>query len=264
VFDVQAALNARIVGSRPSAVYRGTVYTRTAVLEIDGVPAFDVYDPSVLTSPDVVGTEQAVELHVFCAVVRSSPEAERRVAVDNENRPVFRGVVRALDSVERGKKGVLDVGKGTILFSPSEADEPLHVGSYVQITRAAIHLTDFEGWESYEERHERFIRNLQEGTDEERREAARFFGARGSEDSLDVLIEALHNDGDVDVRSEAATALGRIGMAARPLDEERDPRIEHELRRALKDDNDAVCDAAWLALDDIKRSDEDHYHARDW
>ena len=263
-FGVQASLKARIVAAHPSAVYRGTVYTQSAVLEVDGVPAFDVYDPSVLVSSDVVGTERAVELHAFCAVVTSSAKAERRVTVDNEDRPVFRGMVRALNVGERERKGVLDVGAGTVLFAPNEADEPLQVGSYVQITRAAIHLTDFEGWESYEKRRKRFVQNLQTGTERERREAARFFGTRGSEDCLDVLVDALHHDDSVDVRCEAATALGRIGMAARPLDEERDPLIEHELRRALKDDADAVCDAAWLALDDIKRSDEDHMHSRDW
>lgn len=142
---MQASLKARIVAAHPSAVYRGTVYTQSAVLEVDGVPAFDVYDPSVLVSSDVVGTERAVELHAFCAVVTSSAKAERRVTVDNEDRPVFRGMVRALNVGERERKGVLDVGAGTVLFAPNEADEPLQVGSYVQITRAAIHLTDFEG-----------------------------------------------------------------------------------------------------------------------
>ncbi|WP_411964831.1 HEAT repeat domain-containing protein [Haloferax sp. YSMS24] len=260
---MRASLPGRIVEYHPSAVYRGTVYTQDAVLEVEGVPTFNVYDPNCLVSSEVVGTEQACELYVFCAVVTDSPKRERRIAVDDQNRPVFRGEVTSLNVGERGRKGVLDVGAGTVLFSPSEAEEELTVGSWIQITREAIHLRDFEGWDSYEARANRFVNRLRDGTERERRAAAYFLGEKTANGYVDDLVSALHYDGSITVRCEAATALGRIGMTTHPDDGER-RRIEHELGRALKTEDDAVEEAAHMALDDIRLSDKNHYHGRDW
>ncbi len=244
-------------------MYRGTVYTQDAVFEVEGVPKFNVYDPSKLVSWEVVGTEQTCELFVFCAVITESPKQERRVIVDDENRPVFRGEVTELNVGEGGRKGVLDVGAGTVLFAPSEADEQLNVGSWIQITRGAIHLLDFEGWDSSKERYDRFVTRLRDGTEEERRAAARYFGKNTATSSRDDLVSALHYDDSTAVRCEAATALGRIGMTTYPDDAERQ-HIECELNRALKAEDDAVEEAAHLALDDIRLTDKSHYHGRDW
>ncbi|MFC7205196.1 HEAT repeat domain-containing protein [Haloferax namakaokahaiae] len=260
---MRASLTGQIVASHPSAVYRGTVYTQDVLFEVEGVPKFHVYDPSKLGSWEVVGTERACELYVFCAVITESRERERRIAVDDENRPVFRGRVTELNVGDDGRKGVLDVGAGTVLFRPDEADEPLHVGSWIRLTRATIHLLDFDGWDSTEERYNRFVARLRDGTEEERRAAARYFGKNTATSARDDLVSALHYDDSTAVRCEAATALGRIGMTTHPDGVERQ-HVERELGRALKADDDAVEEAAHLALDDIRLSDENHLHGRDW
>lgn len=260
--ELKASLPVQIVETFPSAVYRGQVYTQHAILALEGATEFNVYDPGRIISPVMVETDKLVELFVFIAVVIQSPEKERDIKFDNEEQPVFRGLV--VDLNQDGDRGTLDVGIGLIRFDPRDADEPVGIGDHLQITRCTIHLTDVEGSQDYDDEYDFYLDRLSNGDPEERRAAARHLGTLGSELGLDELIAALQDDEDSGVRTEAATALGRIGMAARAPGEERDPRIMENLQEVTNDENDTVAEAASLAVEDIEKSDQDHHHSRDW
>lgn len=260
---MNASLPVEIVDTVPSAVYLGQVYTQHAVLALDDGSEFRVYDPNRLVAPDMLQTQRRVDLVVAFAVVAPSPVDERAIHFDREDRPVFRGRVTELPD-EDGRDGVLDVGSGSVRFDPSDADDPVTVGEYLQLTRHSIQLAGVEGSREYGEEYESFLEKLSDGDLDDRTMAARYLGARGSERGLDELLDALREDEAPEVRAEVATALGRIGMAARPPGEERDPRIERALAAALEDGTESVAEAARLAIEDIRKSERDHMHSRDW
>jgi len=124
----------------PSAVYRDTVYTQDAVVSVADSSEFRVYDHSRALSEDDVGTTQSVAIRVFLAKVQPCTVEEQAIRFDDESQPVFRGRVTDIDpSVER-PWGVLDVGAGTVLFDPDEAEETVGVGDWLQLTRTVRHL----------------------------------------------------------------------------------------------------------------------------
>lgn len=258
---MKAGLPVEIVEAHPSAIYLGQVYTQDVVVLLDQGIEFRVFDPDLRVAPDMLGKERRVELVAGFGVVTPSPTDERDVYFDQEDRPVFRGLVTELLD---DRHAILDVGSGSVRFPIQDGEDSIEVGDFLQITRASVQLKAVEGSRAFSDEYEVFLDKLSNGAPEDRKMAARYLGSKGSESGLDRMIQALRRDDDSEVRAEVATALGRIGMAARPPDEERDPKIESALEDALDDGNETVEEAARMALDDIEESDRDHMHSRDW
>lgn len=261
---MKASFPGKIVAIHPSAVYLGTVYTQDVIFAVEDGPKIEVYDGSRIVTPDMVGTMQDMELSPSVARITTSPTEDRRVALDQEDQPVFQGRVIDIRSGDDPSSGILDAGVGTICFPLSEVDGPVAVEDYMQIARAAITITDIDESRSLDETYAFFVDRLQTGDPEQRRQAARYLGTIGSECGIDAIGSALRSDDDSTVRTAAATALGRIGMGPYPPNTDRDPRIETELRDARSDETEAVAEAAKLALDDMEKAAEDPLHFRDW
>lgn len=258
------SLPVRVVDFHPSAVYLGTVYTQDVALAVDGVPEFTVYDPNRLVSPDMVGTTRRVELDAFIADAEPSPDRTRGISLDRSGHPVFEGEVVALDDEREPPSGVLDVGVGTVAFGLAQFDGSVDVSDALRVIHATVHIVDVEGCRDSDAEYAFFVERLRDGELEQREQAARHLGGKGSERGVGPLINALSTDEAPEVRTEAATALGRIGMGPYAGEDERDPRIRTELERATDDPNSGVAEAARLALRDIEMAEESHMHSRDW
>ena len=137
---VRASLPVRIESVRPSAVYRGTVYTQDAVVSLDSGPAFEIYDYRTALSEAHIGTTQSVGLLVLLANVQQAAVDENGVTFDREKQPVFRGRVTDVDRTGDRPVGVLDVGVGTVLFYPDEAGWTVARGDSIRLSRTVRHL----------------------------------------------------------------------------------------------------------------------------
>ncbi|WP_135663589.1 hypothetical protein [Halorhabdus rudnickae] len=137
---VSASLPLEIHAIHPSAVYEGRVYTQDVVVSLEDSTQFEVYDHEVLLNSKHVGMTISVELFVFLANVAEFDTSESRVVFDGEGQPVFHGRVTEIDCDTDNSRGVLDVGVGTILFDPSEAENTLEVGDWIQISRNIRYL----------------------------------------------------------------------------------------------------------------------------
>ncbi|MFC7026460.1 hypothetical protein ACFQJ5_00745 [Halomicroarcula sp. GCM10025324] len=137
---VSASLPLEIQAIHPSAVYEGQVYTQDAVVSLADSTHFEIYDHRTLLNLEHVGMSLSIELFVFLANVAEFDENESRVVFDDEDQPVFQGQVTEINRDLDSSRGVLDVGVGTILFDPSEAENSLEVGDWIQISRNIRYL----------------------------------------------------------------------------------------------------------------------------
>lgn len=244
---MEPALPVVVEEIRPSAIYRGRVYTQDLEISIDGL-TFSVYDPSRIVTPEVVGDQRHAHLHVFCAVVEAI-DTGRSVTEDAEGRPAFQGEI--VDAGGEGKTGVLDVGGGTVGFAPSEANQPLSGGDFVSISRAAIHLQGIEGEREWEENVKFFLKRLGADDPAMRAEAAEWMGTTPSDRFLDSLRERLEDDPDPSVRKAAAEALGRIGRDSNVDRDRVYTGAKQALSEATKDSDESVREAAQYGLDHL-------------
>lgn len=242
---MEPALPVVVEEIRPSAIYRGRVYTQDLEISLDGM-AFSVYDPSRIATPDMEGSQRDAHLHVFCAVVETS-DAGRSVTEDAEGRPVFQGEVVDADGEE--ESGALDVGIGSVGFAPSEANEPLSVGDFVSISRAAIHLQRIDGEREWEESVEYFLDRLGADDPAVRAEAAKWMGTTPSERFLDPLRERLEDDPDRRVRKAAAEALGRMGRDSNVDRDHVYTAAKQALSAATEDPDELVREAVECGLE---------------
>ncbi|WP_058994485.1 hypothetical protein [Haloarcula sp. CBA1127] len=137
---ISASLSLEIHEIHPSAVYEETVYTQDAVVSLADSTHFEIYDHRALLTSEHVGMSLSIELFVFLANVAEFDASERRVTFDRESQPVFQGQVTEIDRDTNTSRGILDVGVGTILFDPSEAENTLEVDDWVQISRNIRYL----------------------------------------------------------------------------------------------------------------------------
>lgn len=240
---MDAALPAEIREIDPGTVHREPRETRHVRLCVTGGPTVRVYDPGTVVTPDAVGTERDLELAAVVATVDRADEQVGRVETDAAETPVFQGLVVSFDA--DAEEALLDVGVGTVRFDTVTVDRRVHVGDYVRLTGAVVHV---EGMTPPGRPDERFLTQLRAEDAHDRRDAARYLGFRGTEDAVDALVECYRAEPDPAVREAVVTALGRLGITAQRPGESPNPRVRSTLEAATGDEAELVRDAAdeWL------------------
>lgn len=229
-------------------IERGSVHTeprrtRHVRLGLADGPTLRVYDPRALVTPDVVGSERTVELAAVVATVDPADEQRARVTVGPGEQPVFQGLVVAFE--DDCGEALLDVGDGTVRFDTVTVDRRIHVGDYVRVTDAVVHV---EGISPPGQDDDAFLGQLAEGDPDARREAARYLGHQGSADAVDPLVECYRQSSDPGVREAVVDALGRVALAARGPGNPPNARVRSTLEAATGDESRAVRETAdqWL------------------
>lgn len=204
-------------------------------------PTVRVYDPEALVTPDMVGSERTVELAAVVASVAPAEAQTTQVVVEAGGQPAFRGLVVAFDD----DAALLDVGAGTVRFDTATVDRRVHVGDYVRVTDAVVHV---EGVSPAGQDHEAFLGQLAADDPDARREAARYLGHQGSEAAVDPLVECYRSATDPEVREAVVGALGRLALTARGPGSSPNARLRSTLEAATGDEASAVRRAAdeWL------------------
>lgn len=241
---MEAALPAEIREIDPGTVHREPRATRHVRLCVTDGPTVRVYDPGMVVTPDAVGTERDFELAAVVATVERTDERVGRIETDAAETPVFQGLVVSFDA--DGEEALLDVGVGTVQFDTVTLDRRVHVGDYVRLTGAIVHV---EGMTPRGQPYERFLTQLEEDDAQARREAARHLGFRGSERGVDALVECYRAEAEPAVREAVITALGRLAITAQRPGESPNPRVRSTLEAATGDESELVREAAdeWVA-----------------
>lgn len=241
---MEAALPAEVREVDPGTVHREPRETRHVRLCPADGPTMRVYDPATVVTPDAVGTERDFELAAVVATVEQVTERVSRVETDAGETPVFQGLVVGFDAA--GEEALLDIGTGTVRFDTVTIDRRVHVGDYVRLTGAVVHV---EGMTPPGRPYERFLTQLSDDDAGARREAARYLGFDESEDAVDALVECYRAEPEPAVREAVITALGRLAITARRPGESPEPRVRSTLEAATGDEARLVREAAdeWLA-----------------
>lgn len=240
---MDAALPVRVVEIEPGTVHREPRRSRHVRVRLPDGPAFRVYDPRSVVTPDAVGTERRLALAAVVATVDPMPGAATAVTVGDGGTPRFRGRVIAFD--EGGAEALLDVGVGTVRFDTVTVDARVHVGDVVRLEGPVVHV---EAMEPAGQSYDAFLDQLAADDPSARRVAARYLGYRGRERAVAPLVERFRAERDPAVREAVVTALGRLAITARRPDEAPDPRVRSTLEAATGDEAAGVRAVAdeWL------------------
>lgn len=241
--SMDAALPVEVREIEPGTVHSDPRRTRHVRLRVEDGPLVRVYDPRGVVTPDAVGDRRTVELAAVVATVETTSRQRGHVDVEAGERPVFQGPVVTFDG--EGEQALLDVGVGTVRFDTVTVDRRVHVGDFVRVTGAVVHV---EGMTPGGRSQGAFVGRLQGDDAADRRSAARYLGHCGDETAVDPLVECYRREREPAVREAVVAALGRLALSTRRPDEAPNPRVRSTLEAATGDEAAIVRETAdeWL------------------